>query len=409
MWDMSRAVGRGMLVVGLMMQTTPVAWAQLAEIDPALHAAVEALVAADPEVAGDAELAQLCRSVAESTVTDIRERAAVSNEVVAMQREGIDIASIIPTEVREAAREQFAKVQGEMQKELEALKSVDPEKAKEMELTMREGEKCMLAFESGERYTPSTEMVAHAEGMFKDWESDMISQGAPPEFVERAKMEFAAWSGGEHMGFGGPGTEFAGPMGGGGMHEMPTLEQMQQMGMTPEQIQMAQTGNWEGSNYGINPATGGYEPGMGGMTGGMTDWGAHGGAVVGYTDFSAGFGNPESWSNTNWTAGTEASYGINPATGGHEPGFGGGPGYTGDTAVATGTATSWEGHAWEGTMTDAIVKDSAPTDTKQGTEDHKAETMTEKLLGPHDHDGVTYYHYDTNGDTVMDHEHTMPH
>ncbi|MBI3020666.1 MAG: hypothetical protein HYY59_01535, partial [Candidatus Omnitrophica bacterium] len=221
------------VVVGMAMQSSPIAWAALETVDPALHAAVEALVSADPEIAGNAELAQICRQVAESTVLDPRERAAVTSEVAAIQREGVDIGTVIPKEVREAAREQFTKVQGEMREQLEKLRASDPEKAKEIELTMREGERQMLAFESGERYTPSPEMVAHAQEMFGDWEKDMIAQGAPPEFVERAKLEFAAWSGGEHtMGFGGPGQGFAGRAG------PPTTEQMQAMvdtgKMTPE-------------------------------------------------------------------------------------------------------------------------------------------------------------------------------
>lgn len=226
------------VVVGMVMQSSPMAWAQLETVDPALHAAVEALVAADPEVANNPELAQICRDVAEATVLDPRERAAVTSEVIVLQREGVDLSTVIPKEVREAAREQFTKVQGEMREQLEKLRAADPEKAKEMELTMREGERCMLAFESGERYVPSTEMVAHAQEMFGEWEKDMLTQGAPPEFVERAKLEFAMWSGGEpmQMGFGGPGHEFAGLAG-----HMPSVEQMQAMGMTAEQIQMAQT------------------------------------------------------------------------------------------------------------------------------------------------------------------------
>ncbi|MBI1992170.1 MAG: hypothetical protein HYS71_02895, partial [Candidatus Omnitrophica bacterium] len=142
------------VVVGMAMQSSPIAWAALETVDPALHAAVEALVSADPEIAGNAELAQICRQVAESTVLDPRERAAVTSEVAAIQREGVDIGTVIPKEVREAAREQFTKVQGEMREQLEKLRASDPEKAKEIELTMREGERQMLAFESGERYTP---------------------------------------------------------------------------------------------------------------------------------------------------------------------------------------------------------------------------------------------------------------
>jgi hypothetical protein len=143
---------------------------------------------------------------------------------------------------------------------------------------MHEGERQMQAFESGERYTPSEEMVAHAEGMMREWESDMVAHGAPPEFVERAREEFARWSSGEmEMGMmGGPGHEMMGPGG------APSPEQMQAMvdagQMTPEQFQMAQ-------EYMANPeafAAGhpGYETfgpdamGSGGPPGGAWEGGA---------------------------------------------------------------------------------------------------------------------------------------
>src|SRR3989338_3498496 len=293
------------VAVGLMCPS-PVAWAQLADIDPALNAAVEALVIADPEVAGNPELAQLCRTVAESTVTDIRERVAVTQEAALMQREGVDMDTVIPQGVRDLARETFARVQGDMQRELETLRSVNPERAREVEFRMREGERTMQAFESGERYVPSPEMVAHAREMFSDWESGMLAQGAPQEYVEQARMEMARFSSGEGMMFGGgPGREFGGPgpMGGPGREftgpaggQMPSVEQMQTMGMTADQIQAAQAGghtldgmtyggNWEGgSNYGVNPATGGWEPNMGGgmAYGGGTDWTAGGGTYGGW-------------------------------------------------------------------------------------------------------------------------------
>ena len=230
------------VAVGLVVLQTPsLAWAQLETVDPALHAAVEALIQNDPLIANDSELAQLCREIAEATVLDPRERSAVTNEVAAIHREGVDINTIIPTEVREAAREQFNQMQGQMREQIEAMRVADPEQAREMELMMREGERQMLAFESGEHYTPSPEMVAHAEGIMHEWEADMAAHGAPPEMIERARTEFAAWSSGEMtevMGMMGPGHEMGGPAG------MPTPEQMQAMvdggQMTPEQFQMAQ-------------------------------------------------------------------------------------------------------------------------------------------------------------------------
>ena len=244
-------------------------------------------------------------------MTDIQERVAVTREAAVMQREGIDVKTIIPDAVRETARGQFTRVQGEMQREAERLRSIDPERAKGIELLMREGERTMKAFESGERYTPSPEMVAHAQEMFKTWESDMVSRGAPPEFVERAKMEMARYSSGEGMMFGGPAHEFGGPGPGGGM---PSIEQMQAMGMTAEQIQMAQAhpegmAMGGGSNYGINPATGGWEPGMGGGTTYTGPaWDAPSGAHVGYTDWSAGTGlGAYVGGETNWTAGSTST------------------------------------------------------------------------------------------------------
>lgn len=235
--NMCRRVLAGVVAVGLVVLQGPsLAWAQLETVDPALHAAVEALVAHDPEIVNDPELAELCRTVAEATVLDPAERAAVTNEVVALQREGVDLSTVIPTEVREAAREQWTQVQSQMREQLETLRATDPQRAQEVELMMREGEQCMLAFESGEHYTPSAEMVSHAEGMMREWESDMLAQGAPPEYIDRARQEFAAWSSGEMVG---PGHEFGGPGPGG----MPSLEQMEQMvaggQMTPEQLQMA--------------------------------------------------------------------------------------------------------------------------------------------------------------------------
>ncbi len=440
-WDMGRAIGRSVLVVGLMMQSTPVAWAQLAEIDPALNAAVEALVLADPEVAGDPELARLCRSVAESTVTDIRERVAVAREAAVMQREGVDVNTVIPREVREAAREQFTRVQGEMQRQAEQLRGIDPEKAKEIELRMREGERQMTAFQSGERYVPSTEMVAHAQEMFKSWESDMASRGAPAEFLERARMEMTRFSTGEmQVAFAGPTRDFAGPM--------PSVEQMQAMGMTADQIQAAQAGGHTldgrayggGSNYGINPATGGWEPGMGGGPGytgggmpsveqmqamGMTaeqiqharsmEEMTAGNAVYGVTDWSAGGGTytggweggsrsaymPEGWAQ-NQTGefhfvGTEGSnYGINPATGGWEPNMGGGTTTGGWESTSSGSTTPTE------YTNNTELRQEYQNNIQQLAQEHtRVSTHTVEV------DGHSEEHWDGNRDNVPDHTHPI--
>ncbi len=239
-WQMCRVMGTALVIAGLAVPS-PVAWAQLQEADPALHAAVEALIAHDPEVAGDPELAVLCRQVAEATLVDPRERAAVTREVVTLRQEGVDINTVIPQEVRTAARDQWEKVQGEMKQQLETLRATDPEGAKEMELMMREGERQMEAFSRGERYVPSPEMVEHAKDMFSDWKETMLAQGASPEMMARAEMEFTRWSSGDMM-MGGPGHEM-GPGGPGQEGTMPSLEQMQAMvdagQMTQEQLQMA--------------------------------------------------------------------------------------------------------------------------------------------------------------------------
>src|SRR3989338_2930009 len=137
--DMCRRVLAVVVASGLVVLQAPsLAWAQLETVDPALHAAVEALVMNDPAIVNDPELADLCRQVAEATVLDPAERAAVTSEVVALHREGVDLSTIIPTEVREAAREQFTQVQGQMREQLETLRATDPQRAQEVELMMRE-------------------------------------------------------------------------------------------------------------------------------------------------------------------------------------------------------------------------------------------------------------------------------
>ncbi|MBI2174086.1 MAG: hypothetical protein HYU33_02680 [Candidatus Omnitrophica bacterium] len=192
-WERGRTLLTGLIVWGLALPS-PVALAQLADVDPVLNAGVEALVASDPTVMRDPELAILIREVAEGCVLDPRARAAVTQEVAIIQREGIDVSTVIPQVVRETTRTQYNEWQGRTQAELEALRTTDPELAKERELMLREGERQMKAFESGERYTPSSEMITHANEMFSDWKETMIAQGAPPEFVRSAEFEFARWS-----------------------------------------------------------------------------------------------------------------------------------------------------------------------------------------------------------------------
>ncbi|HLD78065.1 MAG TPA: hypothetical protein VJB16_03470, partial [archaeon] len=250
-----------LVALGLAMQGSPIAWAQLETADPALHAAVEALVAHDPDIAGNPELAELCREVAEAAMVDPAERAAVTREVIALHQEGVDLNTVVPPEVREAAREQFEKIQGQMREQLESLRASDPGAAREMELMMREGEQCMRAFESGEPYTPSPDMVEHAREMFGSWKEDMLAQGASPEYVARAESEFTRWSSGEAMEMMGPGPEMMGPGG-----EMPSLEQMETMvasgQMTPEQLEMAKNYMEQGGmeHFGPGPMEG-FGPG----------------------------------------------------------------------------------------------------------------------------------------------------
>src|SRR3989338_9192590 len=117
----------------------------------------------------------------------------------------------------------------------------------------------MLVLERGEHYAPSPEMVSHAEGMMREWETEMLANGTPPEYIERARTEFAAWSSGEMtevMGMMGPGHEMGGPGG------MPTPEQMQAMvdggQMTPEEFQMAQEFMQQGGEH-FGPGPGGFD------------------------------------------------------------------------------------------------------------------------------------------------------
>ena len=77
------------------------ALAQLADVDPVLDVALKAYIAHDPDLANNPELAEVCRNVAEATVLDPVERAAVTKEVIDLQRQGVDVKAEIPPEVRE--------------------------------------------------------------------------------------------------------------------------------------------------------------------------------------------------------------------------------------------------------------------------------------------------------------------
>jgi len=281
-----------------------------------------------------------------------------------------------------------------MQAEAEALRASDPDRARGIELMIREGERQMTAFEQGERYVPSPEMVSHAQDMFRDWESGMLAQGAPPEFVEAARNEFARWSSGEmQVAFGGPGHDVAGPHGG-----PPSVEQMQAMGMTTEQIQMAQ--QYEaGSNFGINPSTGGWEPNMGGSTSAYMPegWARDQSGTMHYV------GSEGTTYGSGWEGGS--NYGINPATGGWEPNMGGG------TVYSDGTWTSSTGETWTHTGNETWTS-STSTELRQETQSNtttaaqeRYETATHLHEGNVEHQHTIHVHADG---TRHDHTATSP-
>ncbi|MBI3320993.1 MAG: hypothetical protein HYZ91_01850 [Candidatus Omnitrophica bacterium] len=383
---MCRALQIGLVVAGLTCPALPIAWAQLEDVDPALHAAVEALVKQDPEVAQNPELAQICRNVAEATVLDPRERAAVTREVVELHREGVNVNDVIPKEVREAVREEFTRVQGQMREQLDGLRASDPGKAREMELSIREGERCMQAFEQGERYVPSPEMVSHAEGMMREWETDAIAHGAPPEFVEQARAEFARWSMSGETSFGGM-TGGPGEMGG-GPGGMPSLEQMEQMvangQMTPEQLQMAK-------DY----TQGGFEH-MGPGPGAFESYGPSGGNMEAYGPGADAHMSSPTEAFEKWASSPEAQY------------------------VSREQLEQYREMAEQG------QKDQMQREFENQTYDNKQQQQYDQsqpppsgevLVAIHDHtspggppDGIPdEYHYDVNGDGIADHAHPNPH
>lgn len=227
-WRMCRVMVAAFAIAGVVV-SSPAAWAQLDTADPVLAAAVEALIAHDPDVAQNPELAALCREIAEATVSDPRERAAVTYEAAVLQREGVDVSTVISPEVRDAARGEFEKMQEQARQGLESLPLEERQRA---ELMMQEASRQFDAWEGGEKYVPSDAMRQEAEHMFNEW-----AETASPEQRAFAERMFTEWSAGEMPGpnFGemGPGHEV-------GPGNMPSIEQMQAMGMSPEQIQMAQ-------------------------------------------------------------------------------------------------------------------------------------------------------------------------
>lgn len=424
----SGVMGNALVALAMTLQGSPLAWAQLVEVDPVLHAGVEALVTSDPEIARDPEFAQLCRSIAEAVVLDPRERAAVTQEAAVLEREGIDLNTVISPEVRETARARFNEVQTRMQAEAETLRASDPERAKGIDLMIREGERQMTALEQGERYTPSTEMVAHAQDMFRDWESGMLVQGAPPEFVEAARNEFTRWSSGEMNMMGGPGQ---GPgshpgeaMGPGGMFEQMTtqgiltpeqlqaardmmqqgtqagqfaaegqfLEQMVANGqMSPEQLEAARDFFRQGSEH-FGPGPGGFE---------------HYGPVGGWEGGSTSAYMPEGWAhdqsgNLHYVGSEGTTY-----TSGWESTYSGG--YTGDTWTQTseGTWTSSTGETWTHTGTETWTSSNS-TELRQDLQTNTTTASQERYeTAIHLHEGNTEHQHTVHvhSDGVR-HDHT---
>lgn len=252
-WRMCRSMVVAFVIAGLVV-SSPAAWAQLETADPALAAAVEALIAHDPDVAQNPELAALCREIAEATVLDPRERAAVAYEAAVLQREGVDVSTVISPEVRDAARGEFEKMQEQARQGLESL---PPEERQRAELMMQEASRQFDAWEGGERYVPSEAMRQEAEHMFNEW-----AETASPDQRAFAERMFTEWSAGEIPGPGFGGME----MGAGhevGPGNMPSLEQMQAMGMSAEQIQMAQEHMPQGGMMPEGMMPEGFGPGPG--------------------------------------------------------------------------------------------------------------------------------------------------
>ena len=375
LWETYRAVGTGLLIVGLTVQASPVAWAQLETADPVLHAAVTALLQSDPDCQKDPELAATIRQMAEATATDPRERVGVTHEVAAIHREGIDIGTIIPKDaVHEAAREGFGKMQEQARQGLESL---PPEERQRAELMMGEATRQFEAWESGEKYVPSEAMKQEAEKMFQEWAKD-----ASPQEVEFARAEFSHWSAGELTGPGGefgPGHEMMGPGGPGqemgGPGGMPSLEHMQAMvdagQMTPEQLTMAkeymQQGGFEGN---VGPGAGGFEaygPGGGTEYQGM---------------------NPQE-AFEHW-AGTE--------------------GQSFSPEQVEQYREMAEQYRPENQNYDNLQQQHF--DQYQPPPGGTPPPPPEVLVATHDHDGngiPDEYHYDTNGDGIADHAHSTPH
>ena len=366
-WERCRAVGTGLLIVGLSVQASPIAWAQLETADPVLDAAVAALLQNDPDCQKDPELAATIRQIAEATVTDPRERAGVTHEVAAIHREGIDVGTIIPKDVvHEAAREEFGKMQEQARQMLESL---PPEERQRAELMMGEASRQFDAWEKGEKYVPSEAMKQEAEKMFQEWSKD-----ASPQELEFARAEFAHWSAGEMMGPAGgefgPGHEMMGPGHEGGM---PSLEQMQAMvdagQMSPEQLQMAkdymQHGGFEGN---IGPGA---------------NFEAYGPAPTEYQGM-----NPQE-AFEHWAA-TE--------------------GQTFSPEQVEQYREMAEQYRPENQNYDNLQQQQF--DLTQPPPGGTPPPQPEVLVAVHDHDGngiPDEFHYDTNGDGIADHAHPTPH
>lgn len=391
-------ITRVVLTMALMVPS-PGAWAQLADVDPALSAAVEALVAHDPELAADPELAELCRDIAEATIVDPRERAAVAYEVVSMQREGVDVATVVPPEVRDAARGELERMQEQARQLAESL---SPEERQHAELMMREASRQFDAWESGDRYVPSTEMVEVARGMFDTWAED-----ATPEQRQWADQEFARWSSGDLMG---PGFEMMGPGHEGGMGSPPPKEHFDQL-LAEGQINQEE-----------------YAQALEGMQA-FQEWETAGRDPEKFKELMEQFGGMHEGEFGSW----EGHYAGDFEFGQEAYGPGGFETYGAEFGASPMEAFEhWAGSEQFSPEMEAQYREMAEqyqqefethVDVENNVYDSQqaqyfdqygggSQPQTETLVATHDHDlnGLDdEYHYDTNSDGIADHAHSTPH
>jgi len=149
-----------------------------------------------------------------------------------------------------------------------------------------------------------------------------------------------------------------------GMVGLPSGEMMSR---AMDQVRHTMSGP-EGSNYGINPATGGWEPGMGGMARGLETrtWFPSGDPSTWSPEvqasFAAQYGGMHAMEGSSW--------GVNPSTGQWEPNMGGMTTYSG---------------GWEATNMGA----GATTTTYTGTTYYENQNYNNAQEGSHSCSGLT--------------------